>query len=42
MMRYGKPLKPLNVKVEGLYGAKGVSSKKFREDYEKAKKEKEI
>jgi len=39
-MRYGKPLKPLNVKVDGLYGVGSSSSKDFREDYEKARKQK--
>lgn len=38
MMRYGKPLKPLNIEVKGLYGIGSASSKDFRKDYEKAKK----
>ena len=42
MMRYGKPLKPLNVKIDGLYGASGSSTKKFKEDYEKAEKKRKM
>ena len=39
MMRYGKPLKPLNIKVDGLPGVEASSSKDFRKDYQKAKKQ---
>lgn len=36
MMRYGKPLKPLNLRVKVLPSFKGYSSRKFQEKYAKA------
>ena len=36
MTRYGKLLKPLNLKVKILPSFKGYSSKKFQEKYAKA------
>lgn len=38
MMRFGKPLKPLNAEVKYVPTAHGSSSKKFKEEYKKAKK----
>ena len=38
MIRFGKPLKPLNADVKYIPGARGSSSKKFKEEYKKAKK----
>jgi len=38
MMRFGKYLKPLNATVNWIPTAHGSSSKKFDEEYKKAKK----
>jgi len=38
MMRYGKPLKPLDIEVKALYSFRRYSPKQFRENYAKAKK----
>jgi hypothetical protein len=37
-MRYGKSLRPLNVRVKVLPSLKGYSPEQFRENYKKAKK----
>lgn len=36
-MRFGKPLAPLDADVERIASARSTSSKKFKEDYDKAK-----